>query len=301
MYRLRKEDVSVYLYLKDSILSEFIEFQDKDNLVQSASMTTPTSKVYTIDTYLEPSPFERGRGIVYFDDLGSTCLVPDGTVSGTNEQVERVIVYDETMTPIDDNDYMIDYLDGRIITYNNVSPVYIDYFWNYVSLVDEWSAITAADPPVVVIDINTSNKAGYQMGGGKKSIRKGTLVIFASSTAERNDIAEVLYDGLYLKSCPLYVLPEGTVLDYDGTFRGRKEVVNKDDNQFLRTTVSGVSMLQFENVIMKHINLPIAMSKGKDEVALSDLNAYRSKITFDIVSYSNGWHSLYYMLYYILI
>jgi hypothetical protein len=92
-----------------------------------------------------------------------------------------------------------------------------------------------------------------------------------------------------LKSCANYTFPNGTVLDYDGTFAGRKNVINKSDNEFSREIFSTISDITFENVEMKHINLPIAMTKGKDEVMLSDLNAYRSKITFDIVSYNEAY------------
>lgn len=283
MYRLRKEDASLYLYLKDLVLKDFIEFQEKDSLEYVAELSTDTSSVYDIVTYLEPSPFERGRGLAYFNDLTGVPLVCT-TVSGTPEQTERVFLYDADLNVIDDNSYVVDYLTGRIITTPGITPVYADYYWNYVSLVDEWSAVSASEPPVVVIDVNGTTKKGFQLGGGKYTERKVSLILFASSTAERNDLAEVLHDGLYNKSCPYYDFPEGTVIDFDGTFRGRR-YTDKADNLFLRTTVSGVSNLRFENVITKHVSLPIVMSKGKDEVALSDLNAYRSKITFDMVTY----------------
>jgi len=285
MYRLRKEDASVYLYLKDLVLADFIEYQDKDELIYSDRLSTDTLSVYDIDTYLEPTPLDRGRGLTYFDDLTGEPLVCTPTISGSHEQSNRVTVYDMSLNVIDDNDYIIDYLDGRISCDSSVSPKYIDYYWHYVSLVDEWSAVTASDPPVVVIDMNATEKKGFQLGGGKLTERKVSLIIFASSTAERNDLAEVLHDGLYNKSCPYYDFPEGTVLDFDGTFRGRRYTTDKADNIFLRTTVSGVSNLRFENVVTKHVSLPIIMSKGKDEVALSDLNAYRSKITFNLISY----------------
>ncbi len=285
MYGLRKEDASVYLYLKDIVLSTFIEFQEKDTLIYSTAMSTDISNVYEIETYLEPSPFERGRGIVYFDDLTGEPLVHCATSSGTNEQSTRVTLYDNELAVIDENDYTIDYMYGRIITSTDIVPKYIDYYWNYVSLVDEWSAVSAANPPVVVLDVNSTVKKGFQLGGGKTIERKVSLIVFASNTAERNDLTEILYDGLYQKSCPFYEFPEGTVLDFDGTFRGRRDNVNKADNIFLRTTVSGVSNLKFDNVISKNVSLPIVMSKGKDEVTLSDLNSYRAKITFDLVSF----------------
>jgi len=285
MYNLRKEDASVYLYLKDLVLADFIELQHKDALVYSSRLSTDTFDVYEIETFLDPTPFERGRGLAYFDDLTGQPLVCTPTISGSPEQSNRVTVFDKDLNVIDDTTYIVDYLDGRITVDPGVVPAYVDYYWHYVSLVDEWSAISASDPPVVVIDMNATIKKGFQLGGGKLTERKVSLIIFASSTAERNDLAEVLHDGLYNKSCPYYDFPEGTVLDFDGTFRGRRYTSDKADNLFLRTTVSGVSNLRFENVATKHISLPIVMSTGNDEVALSDLNAYRSKITFDLTSF----------------
>jgi hypothetical protein len=184
---------------------------------------------------------------------------------------------------------MVDYLDGRIVTSGTCEPKFISYYWNYISVVDEWAVVEAADPPVVVIDIHGTDKAGYQIGPGKKVSRKVDIHIFATHTAERNDIVETIYDNLYLKSCPLYDFPQGTVLDYDGTFYGRKNNMNKNTNLFNRTTISGViGNLEFHNVTSRHVSLPLLMTRNRDEVALSDLNRYRSKISFDLVSYTES-------------
>jgi hypothetical protein len=160
--------------------------------------------------------------------------------------------------------------------------------------VDEWAVIEAAYPPVVVVDINSTDKEGYQLGGGRKTTRRASLHVFASSPAERNDIVEVLYDGLYNKSCPVYDFVTGSVLDYDGTFYGRKELLDRDPTPankltflFDRDKVSNVSQLYFDDVTSRHINLPLVMSTGRDETMLSDLNAYRSKVNFKVVSYDD--------------
>jgi hypothetical protein len=258
--------------------------------------------VYEALTEMIPDPTERGRGWVYFDDIlnaNGTCLQHYILVSGTNahgdqclgtpEQSNRITVYDSTVSGvISDQNYMVDYIDGRIVTSGTVTPAYVSYHWNYVSVVDEWAAIEAADPPVVVIDIRGTDKGGYQFGGGKKNTRKVDLHIFASNTAERNDIVETLYDGLYLKGCPLYELSTGSVLDYDGTFYGRRYGMNKLTSLFCRRIISDTSRLQFENVVARHVNLPLLMTRSRDEVMLSDLNAYRSKISFDMISYTGG-------------
>lgn len=308
MKLLRKEDLSLYYYIKDVVMRNFVERETGVPLRLLPEMCGFDSNVYEYNSSLEPSPTERGRGWRYFDPPASgtySNCEPFTLVSGTNgdgdpalgtpEQIDQVTVYSNGLV-VPASDYMIDYIDGRIITpFNLVSPT-VDFTWNYVSIVDEWAAIEAADPPVVVIDMHGTDKAGYQLGGGRKTTRKIDIHIFASHTAERNDIVETLYDGLYLKSCPVYDFPTGTVLDYDGTFYGRKSVdfddmLSESDNKltylFDRKKVSNVSSLQFDSVTARHVNLPLVMSRGRDEVMLSDLNAYRSKVSFDMVSYDD--------------
>ena len=286
MYRLRKEDASVNLYLKDVVLSEFIEFQEKDSLVYSDNFSSDLYKVYNIVSELEPNPFAKGRGITYFDDLTDVPLICSTTYSGTPEQSNRVILYDDDLDIISDTSYMVDYLDGRILMLDNTVPSYIDYYWNYVGLVDDWPLIHTTKPPVMSLEISNTKKEGFQLGGGKKVVRKGAVYIFASNASERKDLEEVIYDGLYLKSCALYDFPEGTILDYDGTFNGRKGNLDKSTNLFLRTTISGSSNLKFENVEMKHINLPVTDMSNNN--IPSSINAYRSRVTFDLVSYIEG-------------
>jgi hypothetical protein len=291
---LRKSDLSLYYYIKDVVLGDFIELEETIELSYMPEISATNSFVYEALTDMLPKPVDRGRGWVYFDEDHVDYLRACSTCSGVSEQSNRIIVYEtvvsgatETLVPISDQEYMIDYIDGRVITSGTVTPTYIDYYWNYVSVVDEWATIEAADPPVIVIDIQGVDKAGYQLGGGKKVTRKVDLHIFASSTAERNDLVEKLYDGLYLKSAPLYDFPEGGVLDFDGTFFERRNNMNKLTSLFNRSTVSGVSNLMFDKVTARHVNLPLIMSRGRNEVLLSDLNAYRSKISFELFSYTN--------------
>jgi hypothetical protein len=261
---------------------------------------------------MSPSPTDRGRGWLYFDTAsgtndvivdpcdspaGLTCAINDFVVVsgtraddtacfGTPEQSDRITVYDGSYTVISGSDYLIDYIDGRIITNNSVVPAYVDYYWNYISVVDEWSAVEAADPPVVVIDMSETQRKGYQLGGGEKIIRKVDIHVFASDPAERNDIVETLHKGFYLKGCPLYDFPTGGVLDYDGTFFGRRDNSNKLTSLFSRETINGSSRLQMEDVVARHVNLPLVMTRTSDQVMLSDLNAYRSKVSFNLISYT---------------
>lgn len=305
---LRKEDLSLYLHIKDVVLRNFQEVVEEATLSLMDELCGLDSYVYECSSDLEPSPTERGRGWVYFDSpSGDSPCEPYPTVSGLNgdgdpafgtpEQSSKVIVYETTssgLQVLDWKEYMIDYVDGRIVTERKLSSPKVTYTWNYVSVVDEWAAIEAADPPVVVIDVSGTDKGGYQLGGGKRAVRKVDVHIFASNPAERNDIAETLYDGIYNRSCPLYDFTTGSVLDYDGTFYGRKTILDRDPNPsnkltylFDRSIVSSVQKLYFDSVVNRHVNLPLVMTTGRDEIMLSDLNAYRSKVSFDMYSYDD--------------
>lgn len=303
MKNLRKEDLSLYYYLKNNVLMGFIEKEETIPMewIESAESCDEVGYVYSSTSSMIPSPTDRGRGWVYLDTCSGTTTIcnldADGneipgypTSSGIKEQSYRVVAYDSNYDVIPESEYMIDYIDGRIVTSGTVTPAYVDYYFYYISLVDEWAAIEAADPPVVVIDVMGTDKGGYQLGGGKRVVRKVDIHVFASDTAERNDIVETIYDGLYLRSCPLYDFEDGSVLEYDGTWYDRKNNLNKLSTLFNPGYVDGYCgsrcVLQFENVTTRHVSLPLIMTQSSDEVMLSDLNAYRSKISFDMVSYT---------------
>lgn len=308
MKNLRKEDLSLYLYIKDVVLREFRETEEYAPLNLVSELSVSNSYVYECLTALAPSPAEHGRGWVYFDPPsgGLSCepyptfpgLNGDGNFAyGTPEQSNSVILYETTVSGIvevDWKEYMIDYADCRIISQRKLNAPKVSFTWNYVSVVDEWAVVEASNPPVVVINIGGTDKAGYQLGGGKRSIRKVDIHIFASNSAERNDISETLYDGLFNKSCPLYDFPAGSILDYDGTFYGRKNVLDRDPNPsnkltylFDRSKVSYISKLQFDEVSARNVNLPLVMSRSQDNVILSDLNAYRARVSFNMFSYDD--------------
>ena len=288
MTLLRKEDLSLYYYIKDIALCDFFEQEFNIPVNYISSVSTSTSFVYEALTDMVPKPTERGRGWVYFDtSSGTRCIGGYPTV----EQSNRVVVYDADGNIIPDTEYMLDYLDGRVITSGtltgNAAPASVDYYWYYVSIVDEWAAVEAADPPVVVIDIFGTDKGGYQLGAGKKVTRKVDIHIFATSTAERNDLVDKIYDNLYLITIPMYDFPQGGVLDYDGTFYNRRNIMDKASTPFDNATVSGIlGNMYFDKVTSRNINLPLIITRGRDEIMLSDLNAYRSKISFDMTYYT---------------
>ena len=105
MSLLRKEDLSLYLHIKDVVLRSFREVQEYAPLQLMPELCGQESYVYQIVTDLEPSPTERGRGLVYFDPpTGGLPCEPYPTVSGLNgdgdpafgtpEQSNRIIVYE---------------------------------------------------------------------------------------------------------------------------------------------------------------------------------------------------------------
>lgn len=306
---LRKSDLSLYLYLKDTVLRDFIEVENYISLELMAEMSSANSYVYEAVTSMDPIPTDPGRGWVYFDTVSGTInCTPFSSVSGTNgdgdiawgtpEQSEMVTVYETsvggTLSLVPWQDYMIDYIDGRIISSRALEDPCVTYHWNYVSVVDEWATIEAATTPVAVIDIHGTDKKGYQLGGGKKVIRKVDIHIFASDPAERNDLVEAIYDGLYNKSCPIYDFVTGSVLDYDGTFYGKRNLLDRIPNPtnkltflFDRETVSNMTSLYFDSVTSRHVNLPILISQSGNQIMLSDLNAYRSKVSFDLMVYDD--------------
>lgn len=325
MKSLRKEDLSLYYYLKHVALFSFIEREDRALLQALDTEDSCNFNQYVYEAQVEwcnndgftPSPTERGRGWVYLDEVsisGSDQCQPYGTVSGTDlegnvimgipEQSERVTVYDIpasleqinivddatlALYEVDENEYMVDYLDGRIVTSGTVTPTYVTYHWNYISLVDEWAAVEASGPPVIVIDMHGTDPTGYQLGGGKKKVRKVDLYVFATNPAERNDIVEELLDNLFNRSAPLYDFPLGTMLEYDGTWYGRKQTMNKLTSLFNREHATHIiGNMEFENVTSRHISLPLVMTRDRNEVMLSDLNAYRSKVSFDLVTYTRN-------------
>lgn len=282
MTMIRKEDLSLYYYIKDTVLSDFIEIDEKVPLNYLQNISDANSYVYESLTEMIPKPTSRGRGWVYFDENSST-------VSGTPEQSNRVIVYDSVNNIFNDSEYMIDYIDGRIVTAGICQPSFVSYYWNYISVVDEWTSLEAAEAPIVVLDLHSTNKSGYQLGAGKKVNRAINIYVFAGSAAERNDISETIYDGLYLKSCPVYEFSKGSVLDYDGTFYDRKNNSNKLTSLFDRSVIPNViGNLEFHNVSAGNVSSSILLTRDRNEMMLSDINKYRSRIRFNLVHYTHS-------------
>lgn len=258
MQRLRKEDLSLHHYLRYNVLNVFIEMEYSAPLDYLPDISEPISQVYTATSSRIPVPTELGRGWVYLDNYGDTT-----------EQQSAVTVYDGVGAVISGTEYMVDYVDGRVITSGTVTPAAVTYKYFYVSLVNEWEDIESAGVPVVAVNLESFEKVGFQLGGGKRVPRKGHLHIFASKRAERDDLLELLYDGINEKCCPNQNWPQGSMIDWDGTF----------NENYVYETIQYSSSLHFENVKARNINPPLVRG---DVTMLSDLNRYRARIDFDM-------------------
>jgi len=268
MKTIRKEDISLQHYIKNYVLSDFVE-TDTASLIYLEDQSSTGSYVYEANSSMQPSPVSLGRGWCYLDN-------PDDV----SEQQNAVVVYDEHGSVISGSNYRIDYVDGRIIVPSqSIVPSSVTYKWNYVSVVDEWSSVESSEVPIVVVDISGFIKEGFQLGAGKRVYRRVNLHVFATDTAERDDIMEVLYDGLYLKSCANQQFPKGTMLDWDGTFNSDYEYA----------TISGSSSLKFENVEARSIFVPLLTIPNREMTMLSDLNRYRGRVRCGMFHWNEGW------------
>ena len=317
MKRLRKEDLSLHRYIKDTALRQFVEFEEMARLIPVPKVSCEGSYVYKAvtkqvcvsDSDISPLPTDHGRGWVFFDcpvldeygecvdSVNDQFVLVSGTDAlgtfcmGTPEQNIRVCLYDDSLTVISDTHTVIDYADGCVIFSDRLLiPKYVDYYWNYVSVLDSWPIGDAPEPPIVVLALEQTNKGGYQLGGGTLIRRQGKLHIFASSSAERADLTEVLYDSLYHKCVPVFDFPTGDVLDADGTFYDRKNNTNKLTSLFNRTTLNDLGYLHggmtFHNIEARNVKTQLLFDGQQGAIQASLLNAYRATISFELQTYT---------------
>lgn len=313
MEQITKEDLSLMQYIKNTVLRNYIEAEEQVELTRVYS--SYDSYVYQAQSTMWPKPTSRGRGWCYFDcpivdvngncvyDSPSSCIPEFVTASGTDaagnacvgtpEQSRRVIVYDEFLSEIDESLYAVDYVDGRIImATDQVIPKVVDYNWNYISVVDEWQLLASAETPIIVLDLHGINTEGYQLGAGRHITRPANIHIFAKSGAERNELMEVIHNGLYNKSAPVYEFTTGDVLSYDGTFFNRLVSNNKLTSLFNRTTLDDLGVLHgnmiFSEVTSRHINLPLLGPIIRLDITQNDLNTYRAVVSFNIETYTRA-------------
>jgi len=263
MQKLRQEDLSLHHYLRFNVLNQYIETDYNIPLEYLSDISEAGSYVYASSSTRLPSPTSLGRGWVYLDNYGDTT-----------EQQNAVTVYDASNAVISGSNYMIDYVDGRIVTSDvGIVPSSVTYQYFYVSLVNEWQDVAAADVPVVVVNLEATEKEGFQLGGGKKPIRRGRLHIFANNQAERDDLIELLYDGIDKKCVPNQIWPQGSMIDWDGTF----------SNNYIYEVAQYESSLHIDDVVARNVNPSLLSAVPRiDMTMLSDLNRYRARIDFNM-------------------
>lgn len=300
---IRLEDNSLLLYIKHTILRYTVEFTSKESLLFLPDVSTETQYIYKITNALSPGPTDKGRGLLYFERTNIDGVVfPYTSIEGTNalgdlcvgspEQISTINVFEfdgSEFTLVNYNEYYIDYNNGVVISDRELNSPHWSYYWNFVSVLDDWPDSQEEVPPapLIIVDINKTTKQGYQLGGGKKTIRNVFLHVFSESSAQRDSILEVLYDGLYLKSNPIYQLPTGNPLDFDGTFYGRHSTRSREDTLFDRTSQLKNSTTYFEEVISKNYDYSDSIGGTSYENLVKDLNKYRSMVKFDLVSYDD--------------
>jgi hypothetical protein len=263
--RARLEELALYHYVKDYVLPlDWVERIVNEPLTYSSTTVT-----YDTDSSMEPSPVSEGRGWVYFDDTSAyfnTCNQVPAT-----EQTNRVVVRSATSI-LPTTAYTVNYRLGRLEDVDTTvsgTPSTVDYYWHYVSVVEGWPGSTPPPLPIVAIDITDFDKSGFQLGGGNKTRRSGKIHIFATSPAERSDLAEMLYNAMF---CRHIILPDfatlGEPLNMDGTF-----------NQYY----TGDVVAQGLGGLLYTDNVKYTKLSSRPDWSL--LNRFRGTLTFDINSY----------------
>lgn len=268
----RLEDQSLQHWLKGTLLPlKWVEKVINVPLNFNSDKSRYEAEITWLPNFLDP-----GRGWVYFDPYGTnSCVV--NSVPAT-EQTSRITVYNENGAVIDSSHYTINYLDGAIIASGGTStpdglPTTIDFFQYYVSIVDGWPGTDPPDAPVIAVEMGGYRKDPYQLGPGRIARRNMTIHISATSSSERDDLTEFIYDALYNRHLAVLDFREGEPLNYDGTYNtswaGNILQLNNNDD----------ALFYFRNIRAETINL---------RQEWSDLNQWRSKVTFVAESYRQG-------------
>jgi hypothetical protein len=276
MQLTRKEDISVYLYIKDTVIGpRYSEITTGESLTLTSTVNTWDMGY---DIGLGFNPFKRhvlidpvkdiykdysglGRGLLYFDYVGETCLF------GV-EQQDRIKVY---FGSTDLTNYKVNYITGQITSSEDLTSYSIDYEWNYVAVIDSWPYEDVPALPIVCVDMQKAAKSPLQLGGGDIRGAYWNIQIFANNKGERDDLMDLIYDNLYLRRCPLYLLPAGLPL------------LNGLYNEMFDSSLHNVyTSIFFENVQKRLSGLPQWGFYEQERI-----NRYRAEITFDTRTYKN--------------
>jgi hypothetical protein len=266
------EDMSLQHWIKGALIPlKWVEKVTNVPLTFNAEKQRFEAEIVWLPNFLD-----EGRGWVYFDAVGSgSCVL--NSIPNT-EQTTRITVYNESAAVISGSNYTVNYNDGAIVAVGGNTtpqgvPTTVDFTQYYASVIDGWPGTEPPELPVVAVELGPYDKQPFQLGGGRKAVRNGIIHIFASSSAERDDLTEFLFDALYNRHIPVLDFREGEPLNYDGTFNagfsGNILQIHENDD----------ALFYFRNVKAVPINL-----RG----TFSDLNKFRSKVTFIMESYRDG-------------
>ena len=268
------EDMSVQHWLKEVILP----IQWSERVVNNPLTYSPERSRFEAEITWFPNFMQEGRGWVYFETITATgTYLPNSPP--TAEQTTQVEVRNEVGSVIDPSYYTINYKDGAIVAAAGTStpdgvPTEVDYSQYYVSLLDAWPGVSPPDAPIVAVEMGAYKKEGRQLGGGRKAIRTFTIHLFATSSAERDDLMEWIYDAFFQRHIPVVDYRDGEPLNYDGTFNasytGNLLQLNNNDD----------ALLYFEKILAEPININFG--------EIDDINRFRAKITLTATSYRDG-------------
>jgi hypothetical protein len=269
----RLEDMSVQHWIKDVLLPmKWVE-----QVVDAPLLFNNAKQRYEAQIVWLPNFLEEGRGWVYFDPAGSgTCVISDIPAA---EQSTRVTVKNASGVAISAGLYTVNYSDGAIVlpggatTTAEGTPTTVDFTQYYVSTIDGWPGTEPPEPPLIAIEMKSYTKQPFQIGGGRKSVRNVLIHVFATSSAERDDLTEFLYDAVYNRHIPVFDFREGEPLSYDGTYN------TAWSGTLLQLNLNDDALFYFRDVKAENIT-------GRQD--WSDLNRWRSKISFTMESYRDG-------------
>ncbi len=272
----RLEDMSLQHWIKEAILP--LKWVER---VNNAPLTYNSEKQrFEAEIIWLPNFLDEGRGWVYFDALGTGTCVTNSIPS--TEQTTRIDVYNASGSTIDPSLYQVNYSEGAVVasgvggptTTAEGVPTTIDFTQYYVSVVDGWPGTEPPALPIVAVEMRSYTKQPFQIGPGRKAVRVVVFHVFATSSAERDDLTEFLHDALYQRHIPILDFREGEPLNYDGTF-------NEDfDGDPLQLNVNDDGLFYFDDIKVEIID-----ARRQDNI---DINRFRSKITFTMFSFRDG-------------
>lgn len=268
----RMEDMSLQHWIKGALIPlKWVE------TVTNVPLTFNSDKQrFEAEIVWLPNFLDEGRGWVYFDAVGTNSCVLNSIPK--TEQTTRIEVFNESGSTISSSNYTVNYIEGAIVASGGTTtpqgvPTTINFAQYYVSTIDGWPGTSPPELPVVAVEMTDYDKRPFQLGGGRKAVRNAAIHVFATSSSERDDLTEFLFDALYNRHIPVIDFRDGEPLNYDGTYN------TTFSGSLLQLSTNDDSLFYFRDIKARIIN---------SRQDFSDLNRWRSKITFTMESYRDG-------------